>query len=389
MLLGGWFLRSPVPDVADNITPASTSTIPAESTVAPNQADIEETTITPEPTFVVEQSSPLPTPNLALDELTETIPTPTSTIASFESVDLPPGCINGARFYDDLTIPDGTEIVMGQKFEKVWSLQNNGSCPWVAGYTIRFVDGEVMHEIDQIPVPTVQPEMISAITVPMVAPDVVGNYRSQWQMHDQTGKPFGADMYVEIVVVTPEPGAIIENPDEITLYDFVDNATVANWNSDDITYNLEEKRIDSSLVITAPLGIVVSGIAEMRGRRDTPKKVLLTHPHQEIGFIEGVYPVDISLQPTDELVVTLGFPQTALLNKDGATFEVVFTPDDGAIKLLLSEQTNYRDGPVTKRVSLAGISPGQTGSFTLQVLGGKSSAYDWALWLDARLVRSK
>ena len=300
---------------------------------------------------------------------------------------LPEGCTNGARFFDDVTIPDGTEIVAGQTFEKGWSVQNNGTCPWVWGYTIRFVDGDSMHTIDQFQAPLIEPDELTVVTASLVAPNQTGTHRGQWQMYDLEGEPFGADLYVEIDVVAPEPGTVVENPNEATIYNFIEQATTADWQSDEVVYTPQAGRIDSDLVITSPLGIVVSGIAELRGRRDTVADVLLTHPHQETGIIEGRYTVDTPLKPTDELVVSFGFPQAALLNKDGAIFEVVFIAADGSTKQLLSEEATYRGGTVSQRVSLDDITSGETGEFILRVLAGENNAYDWALWLDARLVR--
>jgi len=38
-------------------------------------------------------------------------------------------------------------------------------------------------------------------------------------------------------------------------------------------------------------------------------------------------------------------------------------------------------------VPLAGVQSGQTGTFTLRVLGGNSLSRDWAVWIKAQLVR--
>ncbi|MDM8527767.1 NBR1-Ig-like domain-containing protein [Anaerolineales bacterium HSG24] len=339
-------------------------------------------------------STPTPANEISLDELTDTLPSPTAiaftltiTPTPTPTVQLPQNCISGARFFDDLTIPDGTEVVAGQTFEKAWSIQNNGTCPWVWGYTVRFVDGDTMHTLDQFPVPLIEPDELTAITASLVAPNQIGTHRSQWQMYDLEGESFGADLYVEIKVVPPEPGAVIENPNETTIYSFIEQVATADWQSDEIIYTPQAGRIDSDLVITSPLGIVVLGIAELRGRRDTVADVLLTHPHQETGIIEGRYAVDTPLKPTDELVVSLGFPQAAILNKDGAIFEVMFIAADGSMKQVLSEKVTYRGGIVSQRIQLDSVTSGQTGEFILRVLAGDNNAYDWALWLDARLVR--
>jgi hypothetical protein len=135
-------------------------------------------------------------------------------------------------------------------------------------------------------------------------------------------------------------------------------------------------------------GLVASGIAQMRGGQESEGTVLLTYPHPELGTIQGVYQVDTPLQPTDTLVASLGFPKLSILSDDGVTFEVTFRPDDGSAEwVVLSETVQYRDSPVGKVQPLTNVKPGQTGVFTLRVLGGDSLNQDWAIWIDLRLVR--
>lgn len=385
-----------IAEATDTLTPTDTTPeIPTEA-ANNNEANPSGTT-TPETALAADLVSPVATSSgaLMIDELATAVqtevtplPTPTTTPTPRPTVIMPPGCTNGARFLRDATIPDGSEITAGSQFDKSWVLMNNGTCPWAPGYTIRFVEGDMMHEQGEMIVPIVLPEVVTDVTMPLLAPPEPGNYRSTWQMHDLAEEPFGAKLYVEIEVVPPEPGTIIIDPDETTLYNFIDNADQANWFSDDVaTYQLQENRIDAALTITAPLGVVVTGIAEMRGRQDTTQPVLLSHPHQETGSIEGQYDIDVPLQPSDELIAMLGFPQVALSNSDGATFEVLFLPDEGTQKVLLSELVTYRESPINRRVSLTGITPGATGQFILRVLSGQEAAYYWALWLDLRLVR--
>src|SRR5690606_10362789 len=44
-------------------------------------------------------------------------------------------CDNGLVFLQDLNVPDGSHMLAGQPFEKSWQVRNDGSCPWVRGYT--------------------------------------------------------------------------------------------------------------------------------------------------------------------------------------------------------------------------------------------------------------
>ena len=76
------------------------------------------------------------------------------------------------------------------------------------------------------------------------------------------------------------------------------------------------------------------------------------------------------------------------MSDDGVIFEVVFTPDDGSEGVqILSTNVQYQDSPVSDIVPLTGIESGQTGTFTVRVLGGDSLSRDYAVWIDLRLVR--
>jgi len=345
-------------------------------------------TLTPAGALVAESNSPLPTPTestslQAGDVITPTPsrprPTPVPTIA------LPPGCTNKARFAGDVTVKDGTQFAPGEPFDKVWSVTNYGTCPWGGGYTVHFVNGDLMGANEEVLAPFVEPESTGAITVSMVAPDLPGIYRGNWQMVGLDGEPFGPDLYLEIEVV---PGILRLDETKLTmLYDFVANAAQATWSAGGTAYTVVEAPVDRNLVIPDPQGIVVIGPAELRGDTESPGNVLMTHPHLELGFIEGTYPVTTPLQPTDALIGSLGLPKAAAINDDGVTFEVSFKPTNGPDQLLFSKSVKYEDSPVTVRQALTTIQPNQTGAFILRVKGGDSLSYDWATWIDLRLVR--
>ncbi|MBU1879514.1 MAG: hypothetical protein KJ734_11235, partial [Chloroflexi bacterium] len=63
--------------------------------------------------------------------------TPTSSVS-------PSPCSNNSAFISDVTVPDGTRVEPGARVDKVWRLQNTGTCEWGAGYRWAFVAGEQM-----------------------------------------------------------------------------------------------------------------------------------------------------------------------------------------------------------------------------------------------------
>lgn len=154
----------------DTATPLPTSTRPP--TLTPT------VTVTPTPT-----ETPTPTP----------IP-PTSVVETF--------CDN-SRFLEDVTIPDGTLLAPGQVFEKTWSFENTGRCPWKEGYTIGWVSGDVLGGVTR-PLPAVVPPggTVNA-TVRLTAPFRPGTYKGVWRLFNSKGEPFGEFVSVLIVVAGP------------------------------------------------------------------------------------------------------------------------------------------------------------------------------------------
>ncbi len=357
---------------------------------SPDEAALQaQPTLAVSATLVAASNSPLPTPTQAASVQTSDVITPTPSRPQptpLPTIALPAGCENKGRFAGDATVKDGTEFAPGEPFEKAWSVTNYGDCPWGGGYAVRFIEGDPMGAAESVPlVERVEPEATGLITVPMVAPDLPGTYRGNWQLVGLDGEPFGPDLYLEIKVV---PGILrVDEANATPLYDFVANATQAQWSAGGTTYTVAEMPIDRNLIIPDPQGLIALGPAEFRGETTVPGNVLLTHPHLELGLIEGGYQVDTPLQPTDALIGSLGLPKAAAINDDGVTFEVSFKPANGTDQLLFSKSVKYEDTPVAVSQVLTSVHPGQTGTFILRVEGGASLSYDWATWIELRLVR--
>ena len=117
----------------------------------------------------------------------------------------------------DLTIPDGTQIVAGEKFTKTWRLVNSGSCKWTRLYKLVFYSQNPLGAIYEQFLPgEVLPGYAVDLSVEFTAPLQPGTYRSNWMLQAPDGTLFGLGMnadtpfYVSIVVVeqpatTPTP----------------------------------------------------------------------------------------------------------------------------------------------------------------------------------------
>lgn len=121
-------------------------------------------------------------------------------------------CTNSIEYIQDLNIPDDTIFAPGQAFEKGWQLRNNGTCPWTTEYGLVFVGGDVIPAPESNPLTEViVPGQSVDLFVQLTAPEELGTYRSNWQLSDAAGQPFGINglleeaFWVQIVVGTPEP----------------------------------------------------------------------------------------------------------------------------------------------------------------------------------------
>jgi hypothetical protein len=130
-------------------------------------------------------------------------------------------CTNSFEFVLDLTVPDNTVFPPGVEFDAAWRLRNNGTCPWTTEYGVTYVGGDPMGNQTTVALSEpVAPGQTSDVSVTMTSPDVEGTFRSNWQLSDAEGNPFGINgqiedaFWVQIVVQegvefvgTPVPGS--------------------------------------------------------------------------------------------------------------------------------------------------------------------------------------
>jgi hypothetical protein len=119
---------------------------------------------------------------------TPILPTPTMT------------CENNLTFVDDVTVPDGSKFAPGDAIEKVWLVNNSGTCNWNADYRVRFIDGDAMGAgLEQALFPA-RSGTEAEIRINFVAPNQSGLVLSSWQAYSPEGQPFGMIFYISIIV---------------------------------------------------------------------------------------------------------------------------------------------------------------------------------------------
>ena len=114
-----------------------------------------------------------------------------------------PICMDNLLFLGDLTIPDGTVVEPGERLDKRWQVENNGTCNWDERYRVKLIAGPGMGVPVQQALYPARSGTEVVIRMVYFAPDEPGNYRSAWQAYDPNGLPFGDPFFIDIIVEDP------------------------------------------------------------------------------------------------------------------------------------------------------------------------------------------
>jgi hypothetical protein len=116
-----------------------------------------------------------------------------------------PACTNVLWFFQDITIPDGTQVSPGERLDKRWLVQNAGTCNWDERYQIRLEAGPNMGVPATQALYPARSGLELTIRMNFIAPDEPGTFRSAWQSYDPDGVPFGDPFFIEVLVVDNPP----------------------------------------------------------------------------------------------------------------------------------------------------------------------------------------
>lgn len=116
-----------------------------------------------------------------------------------------PVCTNTLWFFQDLTIPDGTQVSPGERLDKRWLVQNAGTCNWDERYKIRLEAGPNMGVPAEQGLFPARSGLEITVRMNFIAPEEPGTYRSAWQAYDPDSVPFGDPFFIEVVVVDESP----------------------------------------------------------------------------------------------------------------------------------------------------------------------------------------
>lgn len=119
-----------------------------------------------------------------------------------------PTCIYSLAFVEDVTIPDGTKVAPGAPIDKIWRVENNGTCNWDARARLRFLDGDLLGAEEELSLFPARAGAEAEIQILFFAPNQPGTYASRWQAYTPQGEAFGDLIFLLIEVdVSLSPAA--------------------------------------------------------------------------------------------------------------------------------------------------------------------------------------
>jgi hypothetical protein len=114
-------------------------------------------------------------------------------------------CLNNAFFLEDLSIPDGTVVLLGENIDKRWSVLNSGTCDWGPGYQLIRVGEDPLDGKDELALYPARAGATAVWQVILNAPLEPGDYLSRWQARTPEGSLFGDEVFLFVSVREPTP----------------------------------------------------------------------------------------------------------------------------------------------------------------------------------------
>lgn len=299
------------------------------------------------------------------------------TLATYTSVPpQPPPPVtrcDAAAFIGDVTYPDGSLVAPGSSFNKIWRVQNIGTCTWNSSYSLVYVSGERFGAPGAVAFPgTVAPGQSVDLAVNLIAPTRSGNYIGYWKFRNPSGSLFGvgsgnASVYLEVRIAGYT----------VTAYDFTSNYCEASWSNGSQSLPCPgTEGANSGFVIALNSPKMEDGRSIGNG--------LLTYPEKKNdGMITGKYP-NFQVQNGDRFQANIGCLYAA--NDCDMIYRLQYQVGSGNIRTLGQWREVYEGGSYAINLDLSFLA-GQRVKFILTVLANGSSHEDYALWINPRIAR--
>ena len=173
---------------------ATETSVPATKTEEPTSTPVSEDISTPtlEPTLI--PTATLPPPENAAD------------------------CTNEAVFVSDITVPDYSDLNIGEAFTKTWEIRNTGTCIWWSGYTLSHYSESSFSAPESVPLPHTNAGETAIISIDLIAPDVAGTYQGNFVIKnpDELIMQVNNDSRLWLIFNTVDSGTtVLSEPTEI------------------------------------------------------------------------------------------------------------------------------------------------------------------------------
>jgi hypothetical protein len=323
---------------------------------------------------VITTSTPVP-PTPVPPTSTPVPPTPVPPTATQPQVPC-----DRAKFVEDVTYPDGTDVAPGTTFVKTWRLSNNGTCTWNSSYALVFVSGDAMGgpAAQQLTTGTVAPGQEIDISVTLKAPDSPKTYIGNWKLRNGAGVIFGLgddaskSFFVKIDVVA----AITPTPQAEVVFDLLAQAKNAQWRNATIDLPFGDPDSDAPGVAAYVTNVTMEN-------NKTYSKVLATYPEKIVdGLISGLFP-DYTVKNKDHFRTQLGFRS----NCTGGNVEFRFGYKEGSNVVIINKWIKSCDGALlTIDLDLSSLA-GKTVEFILEVSTHGAFEKDHSIWVSPRVER--
>lgn len=94
------------------------------------------------------------------------------------------------RVVKELTVGLGESVTQNTQFSQSWLLENNGAVAWPEGCFVKLVS-EINDDGKRMYIPPVAPNDTHILTLSLVSPSEVGQFKSQFCLCTPTGNTFG------------------------------------------------------------------------------------------------------------------------------------------------------------------------------------------------------
>merc|ERR1712070_1127834 len=105
-------------------------------------------------------------------------------------------------FVDDVTIPDGSNVMAGDVIQKTWRLKNAGATAWPEGTEIICVRGDAMMVEDVVAVSCAPGDTVD-VSVDLKVGSKLGRSKTIFRLKIPSGRRIGAKLWLDVFVVVP------------------------------------------------------------------------------------------------------------------------------------------------------------------------------------------